>query len=154
MASRDHTSTGVAIGAPTPSTPFTLDTSGRVEVHPPGSWIAPARAWADLTPFAQGFLEAAAKALYERLRLSAGGCTHEAAWAATTFRNWSPEALALILRDCSDCKDVPGCAPLSDTADTGKMFWEMRQTEGLPRWPALTPYLSDDGKVCLREPSQ
>lgn len=137
---------------------FTLDTSAGVWMPPPqpGNVGAVSRhlvKWSELSPFVQGYVEALLSP--PLILVTFNEPTGELPWKPMSTRNLgfsdlSPEALALILRDCEDCKDVPGCASLSNTPATGEMFWDLRQEGDLPRWPALTPYLSDDGKVCLR----
>jgi hypothetical protein len=125
---------------------FTLDTSGDVTfpaiiemtVEPDG--IALSYRWSDLSPFAQGYVEAmfASHRLVREDRNYAG------------FSDLAPETLALILRDC----EVAGWG-YQDRADIGREVWQARQRgeyRDRPRpFPPQTPYLADDGKVCLRE---
>ena len=64
------------------------------------------------------------------------------------FDRFDPSALALILRDCEACGRGRG----EGTAKTGAAFWKLRQAGVYPsEFPPLQPYLSDEGKVCLRE---
>lgn len=118
---------------------FTLDTSGAVGPISGDRWTPALVYWTNLTPVAQGYVEA--------LIHSVG---------ATRFSDLSPEALALILRDCEafyggEVKPLPGSVNRATSAD-GKLFWLLRQDDCYPvKFPPLTPYLSADGKVCLRE---
>jgi hypothetical protein len=127
---------------------FTLDTSGFVEGRPQG--IRTKRVyWTDLTPFQQGYVEA--------LFASAVGSPdfwandHKAGYPDHVgFSDLSPEALALILRDCAQYEDGARAVGLwSNTADIGGHFWRVRQSGAFPEFPPLTVTLSDAGKVCV-----
>lgn len=146
---------------------FTLDRSGEVLIlADPGYTARQAVCWSDLSPFVQGYVEAAARELYERLASASMQNLHRArrlAVSKVAFHNWSPEALALILRDCEAfAARGRGAINFQETPEAGGRFWIARQT-GFPQagsqalcdaFPPLTPYLSDDGKVCLREDAQ
>lgn len=124
---------------------FSFDTSGFVTLRrEDASWKGRPRPdiyWEDLTPFAQGYVEAlfaGSPALH-----GDGSDTRDAG-----FRDLSPEALAMILGDCEQRLSVGGDWPNTTTA--GEMFWLSRQRGRQVAFPPLTPYLSDDGKVCLK----
>lgn len=68
--------------------------------------------------------------------------------SALRFDRLSPEALALILRDCEARLASADC--VQNTREGGRSFWTRRQAGDRPAFPPLTPYLSNDGKVCLR----
>lgn len=68
------------------------------------------------------------------------------------FSDLSPEALALILRDCEAYEASGRVVGLwRGDADQGAHFWRWRSQAADAAFPPLTPYLSDEGKVCLRE---
>lgn len=143
---------------------FTLDTSG--SVHFPTLDVT-GRAfamWSDLSPFVQGYVEALFASLIADLEARRDYLPNLNGIGASfgiAFSDLSPEVLALILRDCEAVRNE---AILPDTADAGRRFWDGRQShkavvvhtgfgKGLATkyWPPLTPYLSDDGNVRLRE---
>ena len=127
---------------------FTLDTSGCI--HMPGvplSSISPRFIWSDLSPFAQGYVEALLREANAALHAERAQQGRERSRfdRDLVFSDLAPESLALILRDCEDG---------ADGARGGRLFWEMRRRDafkGNPLFPPLTPYLGDDGKVYLRE---
>ena len=143
---------------------FTLDTSGVVLMPRGQHWDGVN--WSDLDPFTQGYGEAAARELYERLisdicegepaRLAHA---ERVAAEAVAFRNWSPEALALILRDCAAVRKQFSGVRL--TAKHGPEFFASRQngfrvgadvfhgSTLKADFPPLTVSLSDEGKVVL-----
>lgn len=130
---------------------FQLDTSGEVGPMPgarygsPGCVIDAAPSfirWSDLSPFAQGYVEA----LFDQpIELEFGGQIH-ANWHKLGFSDLSPEALAMILRDCERFTELFGEWPLREH---GEGFWIGRQKDKHPDFPPLTPTLSEDGKVNL-----
>lgn len=73
------------------------------------------------------------------------------------FHMLSPEALDLIRRDCDRMKGFYAGEP---SRPEGSLAWAYRQAGKFLQFPRtadltpLTPYLSDDGKVCLRESGQ
>lgn len=96
--------------------------------------------WDKLSPFVQGYVEALFESLVEQ--------THTTGWA---FRYLDPSALALILRDCEAwrCLYPRG----RDDKQGGANMWLLRAEQMVERkdFPPLQPYLSDEGRVCLRE---
>lgn len=127
------------------SSAFTLDTSGYVE-HPRGSDDVSAIYWSDLTPFAQGYVEALFAS--ERPGYDDAGLGGH---YVCGFSDLSPEALALILRDCAAFIETahPPTSPDNDQR-RGRAFWRLRQLNRYAgMWPPLTVSLDDDGKVRL-----
>lgn len=134
---------------------FQLDTSGFVQCPAPnqkpnestGCWF-----WPDLSPFAQGYVEAlfASDEMLELWR--SAKATMEAEkygshmmWVPG-FSDLSPEALAMILRDCAQAVRTH----YRNTYDSGERFFAARQRPSpLHLFPPLTPILSEDGKVNL-----
>jgi len=131
-------------------TTFTLDTSGFVSMPEPfePSDLGAEWAWPDLSPFAQGYVEALLQG--EARRDGPGSVVFVRPIKGFAFSDLAPKTLALILKDCADARRR---YMRDDTTKDGRLFWEARdkgdcQPEGY--WP-LTPYLGDDGKVYLRE---
>ncbi len=125
---------------------FTLDTSGAV-LSPPGPTWPMRIIWSDLSPFAQGYVEAMLRGPID-LRGSvyeSGGGTQDT--LRLGFSDLAPETLATILGDCEAFERV-GAGRLP-----GGLLWKTRQTEGAiaQGMPPLTLYLDDTGKVRLRE---
>lgn len=124
---------------------FALDTSGDVMIPKPDAAMDDFVCWDDLTPFEQGYVEAMLTESRKRLFHN----PYDAYRArASGFRDLAPETLAMVRRDCE--------AALSDEyslaremAHEGGIFWGERQGGSEPRFPPLTPYLGDDGKVYL-----
>lgn len=107
--------------------------------------------WSDLTPFEQGYAEA----LFAEVFTFA---THHEPGRPVGFSDLSPEALALIRRDCAAAvAEKAGWTPLyRKTLAGGATFWADRnkypggwRTGSGTVWMPLTPYLADDGKVHL-----
>jgi hypothetical protein len=126
---------------------FTLDTAGLVSL-PASVVIASGNrqcspvAWSDLSPFVQGYIEALAE--YSDRELGEAFERRHGAGEVIGFSDLSPEALALILKDCEHAR-------ASDTAEAGRLFWTMRQGGKLTAFPRLTVSLSDEGKVLLSQ---
>lgn len=124
---------------------FQFDTSGCV--YPTGRTDGPFY-FGELTPFAQGYIEGlfASGPVSDRERLSF--VEH-----GYGFKHLHPEALALVISDCDALtEDYPG---IRVAREAGRDFWLARNhPEGLPRWEPLHPFLSDDGRVCLRPASE
>lgn len=132
----------------TSPTTFQFDTSGAVWVGLTERQNFTPMNWPDLSPFVQGYGQAMAQALYERL--VAEGMDPAAAQEAVAFRNWAPKTLARIMEDCGRF------LALHEKAPDGGRFWRARQ-KGLfahEAFPPQTPYVGDDGKVYLREGGQ
>lgn len=129
---------------------FTLDTSGAV-ANPISAGGLQSYRWSDLYPFTQGYTEAAARAFWLWLLCGSGGHSEAHAAEIVAFRNWAPETLAAILRDCAAAQEAGWRSVSGDDAfSLGKAFWTTRQLSRADAFPPLTPYLGDDGKVYLR----
>lgn len=127
---------------------FTLDTSGRVAGDHAGLTV-----WYefdDLSPFAQGCVEA----LFASIEYPAAQDTR---YLDKGFSDLSPEALAMILRDCElFLNRHPGWV----TRGGGSLFWKGRHdqeerssgslfSDTLRDFPPLRVSLDDAGKVQL-----
>lgn len=135
---------------------FTLDTSGVVADASP----SPPRVngepcsyrWENLTPFQQGYVEAALSeyAVRKAWRLRHGGPNDIP--PAVPFRHLAPETLALVLKDCErrDHEDFVNINGSTDVRAEGRWFWTARQRGSLETFPPLTVTPGDDGKVYLR----
>jgi hypothetical protein len=141
---------------------FTLDTSGAVlsrSDHVMSGGVL-TTVWSDLSPFAQGYVEAMFAALDLTVDEMAKWLDGVDPYRLPSFSDLAPETLALILRDCAAYERGPAMLP-ADRAGGGATFWRdrqsgfyLRETAGVPfcgAFPPLTPYLGDDGKVYLRE---
>lgn len=129
---------------------FTLDTSGEVELWPraPDGDRRHVRHWMDLSPFAQGYVEAIFASLPKwRGRPSVEAPSPPRAAKVVGFSHLSPEALALILRDC-EATDFSWNGRRCTHA--GKLFWKTRQDGKSAAFPPVTISLSDAGKVEVR----
>lgn len=115
-----------------------FDTSGEVGPMPAGPYNERSFRWGDLSPFAQGYVEA--------LLLEFGHTwSDDNGDLFVSFSDLSPEALAMILRDCEAWTKV------YPKAASGQSFWRCRQEQLVkrPAFPPLRVYLNDAGKVCL-----
>lgn len=96
----------------------------------------------DLSPFAQGYVGE-----------MFAGVRFDPPSGLLGFYDLSPEALALILRDCEAFEQCE-MAELRNAAEGG-WFWRTRQSglseELRDAFPPLTVFLNDDGKVCLKQ---
>lgn len=133
---------------------FTLDTSGVVACFPTlrSSWQgAEHLSWSDLSPFAQGYVEALFAELTRDMVRPLEG--RGAGWGLPAFSDLSPEALAMILGDCEAYRaerDERGPYPAAHwTAERGGDFWGSRQCGTWINFPPYTVSLGDDGKVRL-----
>lgn len=155
---------------------YALDTSGTVHAVPGG----PAKQgthhpvdldWCDLSPFAQGYVEAMARTNYEAVALSPsdndgdGQCKHcgrnnagaEDGPCSDTcprqnihFSDLAPETLSRII---ADCDAMERHLRRERMTTTGGRAWELRQSGFWPKtWPPLTVQLGDDGKVRFVNP--
>lgn len=147
---------------------FTLDTSGGVarpltEDGYADGWLY----WSDLSPFAQGYIEAAllsasldtAHTRDCEYVTSEGpaGCTCPAGrfgYRRPIRFDWlAPETLASMLADCA-FPDHRREWENGLRREDGAAFWRNRQAG---QWPSLSPVtliLADDGKVRRREAGQ
>ncbi len=112
------------------SNTFKLDTTGEVtRVY--GLPFCGAKAadvmWSDLTPFAQGYIEAMARTFHDR-----------ALWGGMRFADLAPETLARIITDCETAQRL---CPDERDAEHGQFFWRACAVAG------TRARLGDDGKV-------
>ena len=117
---------------------FQIDTTGRVECgasFQPLGWAI----WSDLTPFAQGYVEALFADTAESL--NAARIAARLPLRRIAFRDLAPETLARIIADCEQDQVY------DEDPNDGKVFWEDRQRSALPVFPPLTVQLNNDGKV-------
>lgn len=133
---------------------FQLNTSGEiwVDLHRPGPPVL--TSWCDLTPFAQGYVEAmlgsrvAVKSPVDGRPLVLG------------FRHLAPATLARIIEDCEaqQClmRSMQKLDGMPDDLwrEAGRRWWPARQLGGDNDFPPLTPYLADDGLIYFREAKQ
>ena len=92
----------------------------------------------DLTPFAQGYVEA--------LLTEAATIAPEGYMPDPSFRNLAPETLARIIADCSAAMDEL----LWDddrSHQSGATVWRERQADQWADLPPLAVTIGDDGKV-------
>jgi hypothetical protein len=158
MASRElsPTTSGVRSGE---ASAFTLDTSGAVgplfyergEQRVPGFNLADRQSshvvWPDLSPFAQGYVEA----MFAAMRAWDGRpCTLPSPGGGVAiglaFSDLAPETLAAILKDCEAGRNLSsGLVPtFRKNKLGGAAFWRQREGYG---FPPLTPALNDAGRV-------
>lgn len=73
---------------------------------------------------------------------------------ALGFSDLHPDTLARIIADWKLALEDRRLA-YYPTATAGRLFWSERQrgflNGDIPQFPPLTPYLNDEGKVCLRD---
>jgi len=135
---------------------FTLDASGEV------FWNSPeghSLEWSDLSPFVQGYIEAALRSQVRVdhtgqeqpffLAIRSPGITR---WRRVGFRHLAPDTLAAILKVCerATTNDPPRWQVPADSpkmAEHGRYFWQDRQMGRHSDFPPLTLSLSGDGKV-------
>lgn len=141
---------------------FTLDTSGAVEIRL-GIGPTAVMRWSDLSPFAQGYVEALFASLGPYDWKDEHGGAHP-----SRFSDLSPEALARVLADCERYDQLTAGHPRSAspafalTVEMGRAFWKGRQaskpvivraplgsglTLTLEHFPPLRVILTDAGKV-------
>lgn len=124
---------------------FKFDTSGSVLVkrfsEVPSDYVF----WSDLSPFAQGYVEAMLRGQNERIaKVLKPGLN----FRLLAFSDLAPETLARIMEDCElYCKNR---FSEQQPASVGRMFWAIRQNNELSQlWPLIVS-LGDDGKVYLK----
>jgi hypothetical protein len=134
----------------------TFDTSGRVA----GTLFDGLTVWFefdDLSPFCQGFVEAAFASLLD------GFSNHERETSLAGFSDLHPATLARVMEDCEKAGGVRrfignGERDAATMREIGAQFWYERQRGWLrwdvPGFPKLRLYLSPDGKVMAEEVSK
>ena len=138
---------------------FTFDTSGAVEVQPMSETEGSIRIrWSDLSPFAQGYIEAAfaSASVPNTPNLTHRGVymiTPNGDRRAVAFSDLAPETLAAMLGDCEAVREGSLAAYKRRTPHAGGLFWETRKRGGLSAFPPITLYLGDDGRIYQREAS-
>lgn len=145
---------------PCPGGAVTIDTSGAIQLTNT-KWVHIVT-WPDLSPFVQGYVEA----LMQCIEWPDPSEGYGPSSSVVHFDWLAPEALALILRDCEALQaanrrvrggvDISkrefGAALWATRSDkhTGR-FFHIDTDEAAKAFPRLTPHLSDDGKLHLRE---
>lgn len=124
---------------------FQLDTSGRVRAAPNAPHAANWYCWADLTPFAQGYVGAMFASAGADIAIPLGGFSSGS--RAARFSDLAPATVERIIADCArEDRYYP------NTPEMGRRFWEERQArKHLTTFRPLVPFLSDDGLIMLRE---
>lgn len=114
---------------------FQLDTTGTVD----------GKSWSDLSPFTQGYIEAAIDGVQVDLQTDQKGHTICQRFAA--FSDLAPETLARIIADCMTLALLK--PPERNTFEVGRLVWINRQKGYLEecRFLPLTVYLDEGGKV-------
>ena len=135
---------------------FQLDTSGRVDNLGNGRRI-PRRVslvWSDLSPFAQGYIEALfadLPGLDDQGRMIPRHPDVVPGVHVMGFSDLAPETLARIIADCEFYQNHNPAlwSRVSDkrARDFGRDFWRLRQNGNLPQQSPLTVQLGVDGKV-------
>jgi hypothetical protein len=133
---------------------FTLDTSGVVQFRDSHGELM-TLGWNDLSPFAQGYIEALFATPHPR---SATG-TPMGEILSAKFSDLAPETLARIIADCAEVAPDGGLngypptneSAVADARGAGAEFWRRRNKLIFKRFPPLAPYLGDGGRVYLRE---
>lgn len=125
---------------------FTLDTSGAVDLAPPGPLLRPGciqTLWPDLSPFEQGYVEAMFAIPRDGWKWQAGKLV------SPGFADLAPETLAAIRKDCAlYIREYARSGAVASGTD----LWRVRQEGRLgPAFRPLTVTLGDDGRVYLRE---
>jgi len=134
---------------------FQLDTSGYVEPPYSGPTCAPAIYWSDLTPFAQGYVEALFSSAEHPgyLDVEPGSC--DAGHMQVGFRHLDPETLARVIADC-EAATVNGGGSQNSSTIGGALFWSRRQggADRKDGFPPLTVQLGSDGKVRFEDEAE
>jgi hypothetical protein len=127
---------------------FTLDTSGVVQFRDSHGELM-TLGWNDLSPFAQGYIEALFATPHPR---SATG-TPMGEILSAKFSDLAPETLARIIADCARYREADRGPIYGENHKlVGRAFWATRQSQmGLPDFPPLLATLADDGKIYLAE---
>lgn len=119
---------------------FQLDTSGSVGIvtaAPQGGSYCQTVWWRNLSPFAQGYVEALFASLDDDIGAELGVLNRK----SPAFSDLAPETLARIIADCEEWQRWRGFE--------GGAVWRARQAGELADmgFPPLTVQLGDDGKV-------
>jgi hypothetical protein len=130
---------------------FTLDTSGVVTYFDRTTHHTLSVQWSDLSPFAQGYIEALFESLEHPGFIDVEPGNNDAGHIPVGFRHLAGSTLAAILKDCERFQ-ASEMAELCNAAE-GAWLWRTRQSglsaELSEDYPPRTPSLGDDGKVYL-----
>lgn len=99
--------------------------------------------WSDLSPFAQGYVEAL---------MTDPTIGHRIYGLGRAFRYLAPETLSRIIADCEGYQrrhaDLIGISVHPEGLPRlGRLFWINRQNGSVASMPSLTVQLGEDGKV-------
>jgi hypothetical protein len=140
----------------------TFDTSGEVFIPDRRFPVGATRIrFSDLSPFCQGFVEAAFASLIASLQTEADGRLPKAFYPRLS--DLHPATLARFMDDCEKAGGVRrfignGERDAATMREIGAQFWYERQRGWLrwdvPGFPKLRLYLSPDGKVMAEEVSK
>jgi len=129
---------------------FTLDTSGAVcapHKNAAGQTFV-STLWSDLSPFAQGYVEAMFAELFETSRRY--NARADRPRCVSVFSDLAPSTLAAILKDCGAATGrYLGVMPGHPEVLLGAYFWHDRRAGNHAEFPPLTLTLRDDGKVYM-----
>lgn len=134
-----------------------IDTSGRVRAMPnaahPANWIC----WSDLSPFTQGYVEAALRELVQRMVADdAVVYTMEQCRRASRFHALAPVTLARMIEDCArkaaQLQQTFSPMRYGRTQTDGANFWRFRQHgDGVAcGFPCVALYVADDWLIYAR----
>ncbi len=139
---------------------LTLDTSGAVPVR-----VTPTShqnvGWIDLTPFTQGYVEAAFASAYHDGQFATAMKARRRDMRLPGFSDLSPDTLAAMM---ADCEAFQTAWPTWRSSDDGLTCWHYRQhpaedvfcspaTDAAAALGPLTLYISEDGLIHHREAS-
>jgi hypothetical protein len=132
-----------------PSTGFRIDTSGYVRLLN-AQGLPDDIGWMNLSPFAQGYIEAALLFVGETAPHPDFGrcCLYALGYG---FSDLAPATLAVMLKDCEAYCSGRFAEPMP--ANVGKMFWCVRQNNELATLRPLLLILGEDGLVHMKEKS-
>lgn len=137
---------------------FQFDTSGYVGL--PATLLETAAvlrtSWHDLSPGVQGciagVLEELDKSLLAAYRAAEWGSKGREVPIRRAFSDLHPDTLVRIIADWERWDRLYPRACDGNKVKAGEQMWELRQAQHVhrPDFPPRTPYLNDEGKVCLR----
>lgn len=131
---------------------FQLDTSGVVRAHEHWAEGDEVVRWTDLTPFAQGYVEAMFAGLFDTAASLGEWVAHialsEGVQREPRFSDLAPATLARIVEDCE--RWSASSSRQDPDARSGRDFWAIRQRPNPYGFPPLTLHLADDGLIYLR----
>lgn len=131
---------------------FTLDTSGAVAIEGVRIYwqVETAVSGFYLTPFQQGYVEGLFASLHADAQFMGAWFFHHHPDRKPGFSDLHPEALAATLKDC-EARYAELVPAMRRQRRNGREFYAQRQRGTWPdRYPPITPYLDDAGRVCLK----